>query len=255
MTTSASDVSSLVTSLQSSITAALASVKKQAEDATATGVTSDQQTVQKSSLNVKATATDVGTLIKNKTRLNVVSSLASADTVDFYKFTVSEKGDATLGRAGASGVRLQVMDKTGNVIADSDSSSGAAYDAYTKMTTDGYTLDKGEYTVRITRDKGESAMESKDYAFQLVMGQYSQDKDTIAKQPTTSSGSSYLSLLTGSSGSTASGLAAFLSGSSTGTDGLAAFLNGGSSSSSSSSTDISSLISNAKRGTLLNDLL
>jgi len=255
MTTSASDVSSMVSSLNSSINAALESVKKKTEEAASSGVKEYEQTVQKSSLNVKATATDVGTLTKDKTRLNVVSSLASADLVDFYKFTVSEKGDATLGRVGASGIRLQVMDKTGNVIADSDSSSGTAYEAYTKMTKDGYTLDKGAYTVRVTRDKGESAMEGKDYAFQFAMGQYSQDYDTVVKQPSTTSGSSYLSLLTGSSGSTANSLAAFLSGSSTGTGGLASFLNGGSSSSSSSSSDISSLISGAKRGTLLNDIL
>lgn len=255
MTTSASDVSSMVSSLQSSISSALSSIAKRTEDAASTGVTSNQQTVQKSSLNVKATATDVGTLTKDKTRLNVVSSLAAADTVDFYKFTVSEKGAATLGRVGSDGVRLQIMDKSGNVVADSDSSSGAAHDAYTKMTNNtGYTLDKGEYTVRITRNKGESAMTDKDYAFQLAMGQYSQDCDTIAKQPSTESGSSYLSLLTGSSGSTANSLAAFLNGSSSGSDGLASFLSGGSSS-SSSSTDISSLISSAKRGSLLNDLL
>lgn len=242
-----SGISSMVSSLQQSIDAA---VKRTQEEAKTTKTASAdkvyEQNATKSSSTQSAFATNLGYLIKDKTRLNGFSILGANDPVDFYKFNVTSKGDTGLGRVGDDGVRVQLMNKTGTVMADSNAQAGAAYDAYTKWTQGKLTLDKGDYTIRVTREKGEDAAKEKQYALQLTQGDFTTDYDTYAKQPAagTSGGDvpSYvktLQSLMGGSAVTSSSLTNIL-------------LGGGTSSSSSSS--YSSLLSGG-RGSLLNSLL
>lgn len=237
-----SEVNSMVSSLQDSLNNALRSMTSGANSTKSSDVKSSQQDVTKSSLNVKAMATDLGSLVKDKTRLNLVSTLGKTDPVDFYKFTATSSGTMALGRVGDSGVRFQLMDKTGNVIADSADGQGTATDNYTKLKSGQLQVDKGDYTVRITRDKDVSLMEEKDYAFQLQMGKFTEDHDTVARAPdnATASGSSYLSILNGNTSSSRS-------------NNLVALLSGDTSSSSSSG-DLASLLSGGGRGKLINGL-
>ena len=183
------DVGSMAQSLQQSIDAAVKRVQQQATgNGGATGgatgkVQEYEQTVNKSALNAAPFATNIGTLVKDTSRLNVFSSLASNDPADFYKFTVTSSGAPTLGTVGDTGVRLQLMDRGGKIIADSNKDAGATFDAFQKLKSGQLTLDKGDYTLRIAREKDVPVKEAKNYGVQLRMGNYSKDYDTIAKQP------------------------------------------------------------------------
>ncbi|AWK88898.1 hypothetical protein [Azospirillum thermophilum] len=181
------DIGSMAQSLQQSIDAAVKRVREQASGAQDTGakgkVQEYEQTVRKSASNLAPFATNIGTLVKDTSRLNVFSTLAANDPADFYKFTVPVKGEATIGRVGDATVRVQLMDRQGKVLADSGKDAGAAYDAYKKMEKGELTLDKGDYTLRVTRDKDVPLKDAQNYGVQLRMGGYSKDYDTIAKQP------------------------------------------------------------------------
>lgn len=180
-----SGVNSLVSGLNSSIEAAVARLQEQRANASQPeDVKEFQKTVRKSSSNSTFFSTDIGILAKNTTRLNVVSNLAPKDNVDFYKFKVTTKGEASMGMMGDESLRVQLMSKTGMVISDNDKTSGKAYDNYLKLAAGELTLDRGDYTVRVTRMKGaEVNKDGENYALQFQMGTYSQDYDTIAKQP------------------------------------------------------------------------
>lgn len=181
-----SGVNQMVSDLNKSLNAAIANVKAQQEAAaapSAANVQSFEKTVRKSSSDSRSFATDIGVLSKNVSRLNVVATLAPNDPVDFYKFRVTTKGEATMGQIGDEGVQVQIMSKTGQVVADSNKSAGKAYDSFRSLQRGELTLDRGDYTLRVSRDKGESAKDPKNYAVQLSMGSYSKDYDTIAKEP------------------------------------------------------------------------
>lgn len=232
------DIGGMAQSLQQSIDAAVKRVQQQASGTADTGakgkVQEYEQSVAKSATNTAPFATNIGTLIKDNSRLNVFSSLASNDPADFYKFSVVAKGNATIGTVGDAGVRVQLMDRQGKVVADSNKDSGSAYDAFKKMQKGELELDKGDYTVRVARDKDVPVKDAKSYGVQFRMGSYSKDYDTIAKQP-------------------AQGSNPF--GGNTKLQGLAAMLNGGSSSTASSA--LSLLGSNGSyggRGSLMNAL-
>ncbi len=229
------DVGSMAQSLQQSIDAAVKRVQQQTTSTTDTGakgkVQEYEQNVKKSASNTAPFASNIGTLIKDTSRLNVFSSLASNDPADFYKFSVTTAGSATLGTVGDAGVRVQLMDRQGKVLADSNKDSGSTYDAYKKLQSGALNLDKGDYTLRVARDKDVPVKDAKSYGVQLRMGSYTKDYDTIAKQP-------------------AQGDNPF--GGNTRLQNLAALLNG----SSSSGTTTSSLLGSAYggRGSLLNAL-
>ncbi|WP_245985938.1 hypothetical protein [Azospirillum thermophilum] len=175
----------LVSDLNKSVGAAVERMKaqKEAEAAAAANAQNFQKTVRKSSSDSRMFATDIGVLSKNVTRLNVIGGLSPGDNVDFYKFRVTTKGEATMGQIGDSGVRVQLMSKLGVVVADSDKTSGKSYDSYKELLQGNLALDRGDYTVRVTREKGESAKTAKNYAIQFSMGGYTQDYDTVAKNP------------------------------------------------------------------------
>ncbi|SMH31581.1 hypothetical protein [Azospirillum agricola] len=178
-----SSVNSMVSSLNASIANALSAIQAQQSTTSADEVQTYEKSVKKSTLTNAGAATDIGVLARNTTRLNVASTLAANDPVDFYKFKVTSKGEATLGEVGDEGVRVQLLSRLGSVLADSNAESGKDYENYQALQKGEMTLDKGDYTLRVTRDKGVSAREDKNYALQLVMGGYSQDYDTVAKQP------------------------------------------------------------------------
>lgn len=177
-------VNSLVSGLNSSIDSALKRLQAQQQQAQSTqNVQEYQKSVRKSSLNGAHFATDIGILARATTRLTVVSNLAAKDTADFYKFKVTSKGEATMGQIGDEGVRVQLMSKTGVVIADNNKDAGANYDNYLKLAQGKLTIDRGDYTVRVTREKDVDVKDTKNYALQFQMGGYTQDYDTVAKQP------------------------------------------------------------------------
>ncbi|BAI76036.1 hypothetical protein AZL_d02100 (plasmid) [Azospirillum sp. B510] len=190
-----SSVNSMVSSLNASINNAVEAIKKSQSNQAVGEVQSFSKTVKKSPLTTTGGATDIGTLVKNVSRLNVASTLAANDKVDFYKFKATNKGELTMGQVGDDGVRIQLMNNLGRVLADSDPKSGDDYKAFKQMQAGNLTIDKGDYTIRVSRDKGQPDKDPKNYAMQLVMGNYSKDYDTVAKQP--AKGDTGLSLSTG----------------------------------------------------------
>ena len=185
MSDAMSGVNQMVSDLNKSVNAAIERVQaqKEAQAAAAADVQNFRKDVRKSSMNTPGMATDIGILSKGVTRLNVVGALGANDPVDFYKFRVTTKGEVTLGQIGDEGLRVQVMTKLGTVVADSDKGAGKEYDNFKSMMQGDYSLDKGDYTLRLTRDKGQSPKDTKNYAIQLSMGSYTQDYDTVAKAP------------------------------------------------------------------------
>ena len=190
-----SSVSSMVSGLNASIKNAVEAIRKSQSNQAVGDVEEFSKTVRKSALTSTAGATDIGVLAKNTTRLNVASTLAANDKVDFYKFKVTTKGEMTMGQVGDDGVRVQLMNRLGRVMADSDPKSGDNYDSFKKLQAGNLTVDKGDYTLRITRDKGQSDKDPKNYALQVVMGNYSKDYDTVAQAP--AKGDTGLALTTG----------------------------------------------------------
>jgi hypothetical protein len=184
MSDGVSSVSQMVSDLNKSLKAAIANVQAQQQTPTpAAEVKSYEKQVRKSSSDSRMFATDIGVLSRNVSRLNVVGTLGANDPVDFYKFRVTSKGEATMGQIGDQGVQVQLLSKTGQVVADSNKNAGKAYDSFRSLQRGQLSLDQGDYTVRLTRDKGESAKDPKNYAIQFSMGSYSQDYDTVAKAP------------------------------------------------------------------------
>ncbi|AWU97087.1 hypothetical protein DM194_22535 (plasmid) [Azospirillum ramasamyi] len=185
----------MVSGLNASIKNAVEAIRKSQSNQAVGDVQEFSKTVRKSALTSTAGATDIGVLAKNTTRLNVASTLAANDKVDFYKFKVTTKGEMTMGQVGDDGVRVQLMNRLGRVMADSDPKSGDNYDSFKKLQAGNLTVDKGDYTLRITRDKGQSDKDPKNYALQVVMGNYSKDYDTVAQAP--AKGDTGLALTTG----------------------------------------------------------
>ena len=189
----ADDALSSVSSM--SIKNAVEAIKKSQSNQAVGDVQEFSKTVKKSASTATSGATDIGVLAKNATRLNVASTLSANDKVDFYKFKVTSKGEMTMGQVGDDGVRVQLMNRLGRVLADSDPKSGDNYDSFKKLQAGNLTVDKGDYTLRVTRDKGQSDKDPKNYAMQLVMGNYSKDYDTVAKAP--AKGDTGMALTTG----------------------------------------------------------
>ncbi|MBP2297667.1 hypothetical protein [Azospirillum picis] len=190
-----SGVNSMVSSLNASIKNAVDAIQRSQSNQAIGEVQDFSKTVKKSPLTTAGSATDIGMVTKNVSRLNVASSLAANDKVDFYKFKATTKGELTMGQVGDDGVRVQLMNKYGRVMADSNKDSGDDYAAFKKLQAGNLTIDKGDYTIRVTRDKGQSDKDPKNYALQVVMGNYSKDYDTVAKQP--AKGDTGLTLSTG----------------------------------------------------------
>lgn len=141
-----------------------------------------------------ATARDIGVLVKNNSRLNVITSLRDGDTVDHFRFRVHRAGEMRLGEmaVGAdkeqedSPIRVQLLDRMGRVVADSGAREGSdAKDAYDALRNGALEVDAGDYYLRVTRAEGDGAREAKgnkvDYGLQLTMGTYHNDFDTVER--------------------------------------------------------------------------
>ncbi|MBB6251167.1 hypothetical protein [Nitrospirillum iridis] len=140
----------------------------------------------KSVYNTVASATDIGTVTKGQTRVNAFGSLAAGDQADYLSFKLSRKSAINLGLLDQGKTRLQVMNKTGTVLADSDSKSGKAYDAFTSMINGQTTLDAGTYVLKVSRATGTKLTEKVNYGVQVAAGDYSKDYTTTVTAASTS---------------------------------------------------------------------
>lgn len=142
-----------------------------------------QQRIQDVAVDTLQNARDIGTLIKGKTRINVTSALTTNDLFDFYKFTTSKDGKLTASVSTDKGVRLQILQRNGTIIADSEASFGEKADNFAKLAT-GLDLKKGDYYLKVTRQTGADRSERPNYAIQLSQSRYyEEDYDTVETPP------------------------------------------------------------------------
>lgn len=170
--------------------AATAKQQKQAEAQSKIQVESFQKQVRKSPYSTNGAATDMGTLIKDTSRLNVYSAIKADDKGDVFKFKVQSAGEAQIGTLGDKGLRFQVLTRYGSVIADSKAGQGKASSNFAAMQKGELKLTAGDYYVKVTndgytptKDSSGKATAAKNYAIQLSQGVYRKDYDTIAQQP------------------------------------------------------------------------
>ena len=150
-------------------------------------------------------ARDIGILVENNSRLNVFTALTEGDTVDNFKFRVHRDGAAKLGfltnrpdqaEEAAQGeeeappaIRVQVMTRNGRLLADSGADDGSDLKAnFMLLELGGLHLEAAEYVVRVERAEGVPAREMVNYSFQLTMGAFNNDYDTIEQQPPSNAG-------------------------------------------------------------------
>lgn len=133
----------------------------------------------------------LGTLIKNETQLVASSGLSRANSQQFYKFSLSSnslKLGLTPG-SGAATARVQILNSSGKVIADSSTfASSALQDAYKNVTSEkGMDTKSGDYFVKVTYDVTSSRSDKLAYTLALYSGtRFSTSYKTIAKPQTAS---------------------------------------------------------------------
>lgn len=127
------------------------------------------------------TARNIGDLTRGKTRLNVVSALTTNDLVDFFRFKVTTDGKLGISVTTDKGVHIELLDRRGTVIADSEAISGTAKaDNFKKLGEGSLELKADSYYLKVTRPTGLSRSEKPNYAIQLSMSRYFEaDYDTI----------------------------------------------------------------------------
>ncbi|WP_051330089.1 hypothetical protein [Niveispirillum irakense] len=148
-----------------------------------------EKQVRKSPYATTSTATDIGTLVKDTTRLNVYSNLKKGDNGDVFRFKTQGSGEIQLNTVADPGLRVQVVTRFGGVVADSAATVGKNFDNFKSLTEGNLKLPAGEYFLKVTHAKGTArdekgkVIEDKNYAMQLSMGVYRRDYDTVAQQP------------------------------------------------------------------------
>ena len=164
--------------------------QQQAQKASGNNVQEFQKDTRDVKIESNATARNIGVLQKNKTRLNLFSSLSSGDQVDGFQFRVTSKTATTFSILNATPedegkVHYQIYYKsTGRILADSDPKSGAANTVYNAMLDGNFEMETGDYILRVSRTDNTGADRNKEfnYAVQLTQGVYSQDYDTVERE-------------------------------------------------------------------------
>lgn len=116
----------------------------------------------------KAKPYDAGMIAKNSGRIAVIGQLGENDGQDTFKITLNSSGPLNLfapnpdynsqipgSKISQGDARYDVYDSKGKLIASSDTRDGQAFSNWISLTTEGLgglKVDKGSYTVKITRD-------------------------------------------------------------------------------------------------------
>lgn len=125
----------------------------------------------------KAKPFDAGMIAKNSGRIAVIGQLGANDAQDTYKITMNSAGQLNLfapnpdynsqvpgSKISQGDARYDVYDSKGKLIASSDTRDGQAFSNWISLSTEGLgglKVDKGSYTVKITRDNPPSNLSIK----------------------------------------------------------------------------------------------
>ena len=137
---------------------------------TAGGVKGWSKAVREIPSQTAATATDIGWVRNNDSRLNVVSQMTANDKVQWFKFKALSDGKFGLGEQSDKKIRIQVYDQHNRLIGDSKANQGAASTGYTNMLHSNYGIKTGNYTIKVTRDASVDQSAVVRYAMQMKIG-------------------------------------------------------------------------------------
>jgi len=129
-----------------------------------------QKLIQHPDKQTRQTATDIGWVKRNDSRLNVVSNMNSSDTEQDLKFKVLTAGKLSFTTKSDKAIHVQLMNQNGQMIADSDSKSGKLYDNYQSLLSSDLTVKADTYILKITRDSSVPPKSDLNYAVQVQMG-------------------------------------------------------------------------------------
>ena len=139
-------------------------------------------------------ARSVGILDPGRSVLDIDSALSGKDndTLDNYKFTLTK--DAPIGLTATQSsnlnLRVQLLNKAGQVVADSAAVSGKLKDAWTDLTGSNYAGKAGTYYVRVQRGAGVAKSADETYSLRVNSGfDYRQDFDTVEQRQQSSTAS------------------------------------------------------------------
>lgn len=134
------------------------------------GVRAWQKVVAHPESQTRLTATDIGWVKRNDSRLNVISNIDKNDKEQDLKFNVLTSGNLSFTTQSDKAIHVQLFNQNGQAIADSDSKSGKLYDNYQSLLSSDLTVQAGIYNLKITRDPSIDAKSDVNYAVQIKMG-------------------------------------------------------------------------------------
>jgi len=119
-----------------------------------------------------SSAVDVGTLVYDKTQIDVAGQIMRENPDNYYKFTLD--GDSLKldfkNLTGTASLQLQLMDSSGNVIADSEGSSTQLTDFIKMMSEDGLSVSPGVYYLKVSYSFSAIRNEAQQYSIDLYSG-------------------------------------------------------------------------------------
>lgn len=134
----------------------------------------------------------IGWLYENKSSLNVQSQLTSADSTEFYQFTL-QKGENlkmafnnSTSANNAAKLRMQITDALGIRVYADNYGTEAQKKAFAALESSaGFATKTGTYAIKITYAPGEDKSKKQTYDFQLYSGKYyANSYETIASAET-----------------------------------------------------------------------
>ncbi len=124
-----------------------------------------------------ANARDIGLVNINDSRLNLITALHDGDTVDYYKFNVTSRGEMQLTYAINDGVNIEIYNDLNTKLGDNSEDAALEFTPIEIDDDESYTpgaifvtLDPGTYYVKVTRDSDVAVTEHLNYQLQLQMG-------------------------------------------------------------------------------------
>jgi hypothetical protein len=172
-------------------------VKAQPYDDTAAGsvtAASNAQLYQMNAYNkISSTASNpvnIGWMKQDQSMLDVYSQLTNADNTDYYSFTLEQGNNLKFGfnaktTPDTSGIRVQLMNRTGTAVIADNEGTAAQQEAYKELTTtNGLQANTGKYIVKISyTDK--ATKKDTPYEFGIYSGSvYTAQYKTIASAQT-----------------------------------------------------------------------
>ena len=140
------------------------------------------------------TATNIGSLVKNKSALAVTGKVNAGVPVDDYSFAANQDGPIKFGFTNVtdtSSLRVKILDSAGKVVADSLGTDEQKY-AYQQLTSGaGLNVKKGNYTVQVGYESGALTSKDQKYNFQLYSGTSYSDLYTTTAAPPANNSKTY----------------------------------------------------------------